>query len=288
MPAGAGSAPDIVARLVGDELRKRLAQPVIVENKPGAGGIIGAMAVKQAKPDGNTLLFAQAAVVTVTPLTYRAASYDMERDFETVSAVADTPMMIVANVDTGPKSLSDLVAQGKAKPESITFGSTARGSVPHLTAELIALVGGARFNTVAFGTSSQAVQAVVGGDTQASVDGVAPLLPLVKAGRVRPLAVTAARVLPGLEAFPLAKDTVPGLVATGWFMLFAPKGTPAVRVQAINSAVDAAVSSPEIAQKLQVTATYPIGGSVADARRFLEREKKLWAGAVERAGLQRE
>ena len=288
VPSAAGSAPDIVARLLGDELQSRLNQPVVIENRPGAGGIVATMAAKSAPADGNTVLLAQAAVVTLTPLLYRAAKYDMEKDFETVAVVADTPMLFVANPKAGIKSLGDLIAHVKAKPDELTLGSPSRGSVPHLSGELLEQFTGVRLRNVPMGTSGQAIQSVVGGDTQVSVDGIAPLLPLVKAGRMQALAVTSRDVLPGLEGLPLAKDTVPEMVLSGWFMLFAGKGTPAARVKALNEAVNAALKSPQLIQKLQVSATYPVGGSVQDARSFLVREKKLWAGAAQKAGLQAE
>ena len=288
VPSAAGSAPDIVARLLGDELQSRLNQPVVIENRPGAGGIVATMAAKSAPADGNTVLLAQAAVVTLTPLLYRAAKYDMEKDFETVAVVADTPMLFVANPKAGIKSLGDLIAHAKAKPDELTLGSPSRGSVPHLSGELLEQFTGVRLRNVPMGTSGQAIQSVVGGDTQVSVDGIAPLLPVVKAGRMQALAVTSRDVLPGLEGLPLAKDTVPEMVLSGWFMLFAGKGTPAARVKALNEAVNAALKSPQLIQKLQVSATYPVGGSVQDARSFLVREKKLWAGAAQKAGLQAE
>jgi tripartite-type tricarboxylate transporter receptor subunit TctC len=288
VPSAAGSAPDIVARLLADELQSRLKQPVVVDNRPGAGGIVATLAARSAPADGNTVLLAQAAVVTLTPLLYRAAKYDMETDFETVAVVADTPMMFVANPKAGITSLADLIAQARAKPDALTLGSPSRGSVPHLSGELLEQMTGARLRNIPMGASGQAIQAVVGGDTQVSVDGVAPLLPLVKAGRMQALAVTARQVLPGLEGYPLARDTVPDLVLSGWFMLFAGKGTPAARVAALNEAVNAALKSPALVQKLQLSATYPVGGSVAEARRFLAQEKKLWAGAIQQAGLQAE
>ena len=288
VPSGAGSAPDIVARLLGDELTQRLGQPVVIDNRPGAGGIVATLAAKSAKADGNTVLLAQAAVVTLTPLLYRAAKYDMARDFEAVSVVADTPMLFVANPKTGIKTLGELIAQAKAKPDELTLGSPSRGSVPHLSGELLEQMAGIQLRNVPMGTSGQAIQSVVGGDTQVSVDGIAPLLPLVKAGRLQVLAVTSRQVLPGLEAYPLAKATVPGLEVSGWFMLFTNKGVPAARVQQLNDAVNAALKAPALVQRLQTAATYPVGGSVKDARDFLAREQKLWAGAVKQADLKAE
>ena len=287
VPSGAGSAPDIIARIVGDELRARLDVPTMVDNKPGAGGIVAVLAAKTS-PSPNTLLLAQAAVVTVTPLTYRAAKYDLAQDMEPVIVVADTPMLFVANPASGPKTLAEAIAMAKAKPGGVPMTSPARGSIPNLVAEILAQSTGTTYNLVPMGGSAQALQAVASGDSLISVDGIAPLLPLVKSGRVRALAVTSPRPLPGLEGFPLAKDTVPGLEATGWFMLFAKKGTPAARVRQINDALNAALKSPEVAQKLSTTANYPVGGTVDEARAFLAREKTLWASAVKRAGLQPE
>ncbi|MBS0403744.1 MAG: tripartite tricarboxylate transporter substrate binding protein [Proteobacteria bacterium] len=279
VPAGAGSAPDIIARIVGDELSTRLKRPVVVNNRPGAGGIIAVMAAKSAS-NPDTLLLAQAAVVTVTPLTYRAAKYDLETDMEPVLSVADTPMMFVANAEHGPKTLADALAAARKDPGAVALTTTSRGSIPHLTAELLVQTTGAPFNIVPTATTGQGIQTVVGGEAAMTVNGVAPLLPLVKSGRLKGLAVTSAKVLPGLEGYPLAKDIVPGLQATGWFMLFAKKGTPSARVQQINQIVNTALQSPAVVEKLAKTANYPLGGSPADARAFLKQEKALWSGIV--------
>lgn len=279
VPSGAGSAPDIIARIVGDELSTRLKRPVVVNNRPGAGGIIAVMAARSAS-NPDTLLLAQAAVVTVTPLTYRAARYDLETDMEPVVSVADTPMMFVGNAERGPQTLADALAAARKDPGAVTLTTTSRGSIPHLTAELLVQTTGAPFNIVPTATTGQGIQTVVGGEAAMTVNGVAPLLPLVKSGRLKGLAVTSAKVLPGLEGYPLAKDIVPGLQATGWFMLFAKKGTPAARVQQINQIVNAALQSPAVVDKLARTANYPLGGSVADARAFLKQEKALWSGIV--------
>lgn len=287
VPAPAGSAPDIVARLLGDELRHRLGQAVVVDNRPGAGGIIAVMAAKSAN-NADTLLLAQAAVVAVTPLTYRAARYDLERDMEPVAIVADTPMMLVAQPAQGNGSLAEVMARARRQTDALAMGSTGRGSIPHLTAVLLAQAANVRLNIVPMSNSGQAIQAAIQGDTALSVDGVATLLPMVRAGRLKALAVTSDRVLPGLEGIALAKDSVPGLLATGWFALYARKGVSSARLEQLNQAVNAALRSPEMIQKLAATANYPVGGSVTQTRSFLINEKTRWASAVHQAGLQPE
>lgn len=288
VPAPAGSAPDVIARLIGEQFRVRFGQTVIIENKPGAGGILAVNAARTGEPNGTTLLFAQAAVVAVSPHTYKEAKFDLERDFETVSVVANTPMLFVANPAKGPKTWADAVTQAKASPDRLTLGSPTRTSIPHLTGELVGQQVGARFQNVPMSNTAQGIQAVVNGDTQMYVDGIAALLPLVKAGRLRALAVTAENQLPGLEGIPLAHDVVPHLNVSGWFMLFAVKDTPRPVLEQLNAATDAAVKSPAVVEKMRDLGNFPIGGSVADATAFLKREKALWAGVIRRSGLQPE
>lgn len=288
VPAPPGSAPDVIARLLGDQYRQRLGQPVLVENRPGAGGIVAVNAARGAEADGHTLLLAQAAVVTVTPHTYKEAKYDMERDFDAVSAVASTPMLFVANPANGPKSWTDALAQAKSRPEQLSVGNPTRTSIPHLAAELVSLRTGVRFQHVSMSNTSQGIQAVVNGDTLMYVDGVAPLIPMVKAGRVRALAVAADRELPGLEGIPLAKDAVPDFNVSGWFVLFAPKGTPRPVLDKLNEATHAGVNSPEMVAKMRELGNYPMGGSLADAQAFVKREKAAWADVIERTGVKPE
>jgi len=261
---------------------------VIVENKPGAGGILAVNAARGTEPNGTTLLFAQAAVVVVSPQTYKEAKYDLERDFETVGVVASTPMLFVANIDKGPKTWADAVSQVKATPDKLSLGNPTRTSIPHLTGELVGQTVGGSFQNVPMSSTGQGIQAVVNGDTAMYVDGVAPLIPLVKAGRLRELAVSADRVLPGLENIPLAKDQVTGLNVSGWFMLFVAKGTPKPVLEQLNTAMNAAVKTPEVVDKMRDLGNYPIGGTLADATAFLKREKAQWAEVIRKSGLQPE
>lgn len=283
-----GSAPDLIARLLGEELQTRLGRSVVIENKAGAGGILGVQAVKDAKPDGNTILFAQAAAVAVTPLTYKAAKYDMEQDFEAVSVVADAPLLFVTNPTSGIRTLAEAIERAKSNPGSVAVGSTARGSIPHLAVELLKQNSRAAFREVPMSNAGQALQAVVSGDTPLSVNGAAPLLPMVKAGRIKAVALTSNRKLPGFEDIPLANETIPGLTVTGWYMVFAPKGTSMATLQQLNAAIDAGVRAPSVIEKMLPSATFPVGGSLDDAKNFLVAEKKRWADVIKRAGIEAE
>jgi len=288
VPAPAGSAPDVIARLVSDHMRGQIGATFVVENRPGAGGLVAVNAVKSAPADGTTLLFPQGAVVAISPLTYKEAKFDFERDFETIATIAHTPMLLVANTAKGPGSLKDALDSAKAKPDMVTLGNPVRTSIPHLAAEMMGQKMNVRFQQIPMGTTPAGIQAVVNGDIQLYIDGVAPLMPMVKAGRVKALAVTAAQELPGLEGIPLAKDVVPELNVSGWFALFAPKGTPAATVQWLNSAANKAVVDADTVVKMRNLGTYPMPGSVAESQAFVKKEKARWVDVIRLSGIQPE
>jgi tripartite-type tricarboxylate transporter receptor subunit TctC len=288
VPAPAGTAPDVIARLLADSLATQFKSAVVVDNKPGAGGLIAVRAVTSTPADGTTLMLTPASVVVVAPLILKMATFDFERDFEAVASVANTPMLFVANPDKGPKTMADMVAKAKAKSDDLTVGNPSRGSIPHLAAVLVEQSRGVEFRHVHFGNTAQAIQSVVNGDTLTTVDGVAVLLPLVKAGRMRALAVTSPKVMPGLEGIPLAGDTVPGMDVSGWFSLFAPKGTPSAVLNELNAAANVMLKSPEAIAKMATLGNYPMGGTVADAAAFVKKEKATWAAVVRKAGIEAE
>lgn len=284
LPTAPGTAPDTIARIMGDKLSRALGQPVIVENKPGAGGIIAMNQLKSAAADGYTLALVHAAVATVTPLTYKEAQYDIERDYATVALIGVTPMIFVANPKFEAKTLADAIRLAKAAPDTVAAGSPNRTSIPHLANELLAMKSGIRLQQVPFATTGQGVQAVVAGDIAMYTDGVAPLLQLVKSGRLRALAVASDKVLPGLEGIPLAKETVPDLTVMGWFMVAAPKGTPTVVVERLNQELNKALQLADVNAKFQEFGTYTTPGTVADAQRFVKNEKALFGGIVKAIG----
>lgn len=288
VPAPAGSAPDVIARIVSEHMRGQLGATFVIENRPGAGGLLAVNAVRSAPADGTTLLFPQGAVVAISPLTYKEAKFDFERDFETVATIAHTPMLLVANPTKGPASLKDALDAAKAKPDMVSLGNPVRTSIPHLAAEMMGQKMSVKFQQVPMGTTGAGIQAVVNGDIQMYIDGVAPLMPMVKAGRVKALAVTANQVLPGLEGIPLAKDVVPDLNVSGWFALFAPKGTPTATVQLLNNAANKAVADADTMAKMRNLGTYPMPGTLAESLAFVKKEKALWADVIRQSGIQPE
>ena len=288
VPAPAGSAPDIAARIVGDKLSKTLGQQVLIDNKPGAGGIVAMNLLKAAPNDGYTMTLAQAAVLVVTPFTYKEASYDAERDFDSVAMVGISPMVFVANPNHPAKNLTDAIAMVRAKPEAVSVGNPTRTSIPHLAAELMGLKTGTKFQQVSFANTGQGVQAVVNGDINMYVDGGGPLVALVKAGRMKMLAVASETELPGFEGIPLANKSVPGLNVSGWFMMLAPKGTPAAVVQRVNADVNKAMQEADVQAKFREFVLYPTPGSVADTQKFLSQQKALFGGVIRDLGLKPE
>ena len=286
--APAASAPDIIARLVAERLDAALGQRVVVENRPGAGGIVAMNAVRESPADGYTLAFIQAAVATVTPFTFKAATYDIERDFETIGLVAYSPMLFVANNQANSKTIGELVNEARAKPDGITVGNPTRTSIPHLASELLAQRAKVKFQQVPFSTTSQALQALMNGDIPYYVDGAPPLMPLVRAGKIRVLAVASDRVLPGFEGIPLVRDAVSEVVANGWFMVAAPKGTPVAVVQRLNAEINRAIQTPEMTTRLRDFGTYPMPRTVDESRAFVKSETVLFGRVIQEAGIKAE
>ncbi len=286
--AGPGSAPDQIARIISDRLGRTLGQPVIVENRVGANGLLGINQLKQAAPDGYTLTLVQAAAATVTPLVYKNANFDIVRDFEVIGTVGASPMLYVSNIDFPAKTLAEAIAIAKSAPGKVAMGSSSRGSIPNLANELLAAKSGASFQIVPFATSGQGVQAVIGGQVQMFVDGVGPVIQLIKSGRLRALASASETVLPGLEGIPLAKDTVPGLNVYGWFAMIAPKGTPKTILTRLNREINDTVSAPDVIEKFRAVGTYPRAGTVESAQQFIKSEIALWGGLIKATGVKPE
>lgn len=284
--APAGTAPDIAARILGDRLTALWGQPVLIENKPGAGGMIAMDQVKGSAADGYTLMFAHAGAVLVTPKLFKAAKYDPVADFATLGFVADSPMIIVANNESGGKTVADMIAAAKAKPGQVAVGSTEQATLPFLVGHSMSEAAGVTFQHVPFNQPATAIQSLVKGDLLYYIDGIGPLLPLVKSGRMRAIAVTTNTRLPGLEDVPLVKDVLPGYVAVGWFALLGPKGLPADMVQKINRDMTQALQQPEVVAKYREISLFSTPRNQAESVTFLKSEVERWAAVIKKVGLE--
>lgn len=284
----AGTAPDIIARLVADKLDKSLNQRFLVDNRPVAQGVVAVDQLKRSPADGYTIALLQAAAAVVTPYTYKGANYDIERDLDTIAMVAYSPMLFVATPKGGARTLAELVAAGKSKPGAIALGNPTRASIPHIAGELLGQRTGARYQQVSFNGTTKAVQALLAGDIDFYVDGAPPLLPFVKSGKMIALAVAADRQLPGFEGIPLAKETIPDFVVNGWFVIVAPKGLPPAILARLNTEINAALALPDVVQRFADLGTYPMTGSAEEAARFVRSEKALFSKALAEAGVQPE
>ena len=286
VPFPPGAAPDVVARLLGERLSRLWGQTVIVENRPGAGGIPGMVAVARSAPDGYTLGFVPAAAATLTPHLYRNPQYSIDKDVLPVALVAAGPMMVAVNASSNVNSLADLVAYAKNNPGKVNFAAAQPNSVPHLTGEMLSRTAGLGFFTVPYSGSQTAVTAVLAGDALLTVDGLPALVQHLKSGRLRALAVTSDRRLPGFEDVPTVAETYKGFESIGWFGLFVPTGTPLALVDQINRDTNKALQDADLVARYAELGVYPRPGPPAAMKEFLLQQQALFRKVIGELGLQ--
>jgi tripartite-type tricarboxylate transporter receptor subunit TctC len=284
----AGSAPDIIARLIADRLTQAWGQQVIVDNRPGAAGNLGTAAAARAAPDGYTFLFGQAAPLAMNQHTFKSLDFDPERDFVPVVGLGISPMMIAVNNDLPFKTVAELIAAAKAQPGKINFGTSSSRNIPHLTGELLNGMAGIKLVHVPYKSNAQAAAETASGLTQIYIDGIPPMAAHMKSGRLRVIAVSAAQRLPNFSDIPAVSETVPDFAFVGWFAIVAPTGMPAEVVAKVNGDINALVKAPDIASRLLAFGLYDPGGTPEDLARFLRAERTNYAQAVKAAGIQPE
>ncbi len=281
-----GTAPDTAARIVGERLSTLWGQQVVIDNRPGVGGMIAMDHVKAAPADGYTIMFTHSGAALVTPRMFKVAKYDPVADFSTIGFVADSPMIIAVNSGMPFKTLGDLLKAAKAEPSKVSLGSTEQPTLPYLVGHAMAQTSGATFLHVPYNKPQQAIQGLVSGDVPVYIDGVSTLLPMIKAGKARALATTSATVRPGLEGIPLMKDTLPGYSAVGWFALQAQKGLPSELSTKINRDLNQVLAMPEVASKLRDLSLFPMPMSVAESAALMKSEVDRWAEVIRKAGIE--
>lgn len=273
VPFGPGGTTDLLARLVADGLGKRLKSPVIVENRPGAGGNLGAAEVARARPDGYTLLLGTPGPLAINPLVYASMPFDPARDLMAVSYVANVPNVVLANPATGLKNMHDLLARAKAKPGTLNWGSPGVGSTGHMGLELLKQLSGADITHVPYKGAAQAMTDLIAGHIDLSGDNVPTALENIRSGKVLALGITTSHeldMLPGVK--PVAAD-VPGYLLPSWFAVAAPAGTPKPIVDRLAQAIDAFEREPATVEKFKALGAIPIGGPQERLTRHLASER---------------
>ena len=284
VPFGPGGFTDVAARILQKELAPVIGQPVVIENKAGAGSTIGTADVAKAAPDGYTLVMVSTTHV-ISPHLYKSMQYDALRDFTPVMKLAEGPYVLVVHPSLPVKNVRDLIAAARAAPKSIDYASSGNGSSQHLVGALFVAMAGAPLNHVPYKGSSQAMNDVLGGQVKVSFVGVPNALPGLQAGKLKALAVTTRTRYAELPDVPTMQEAgVPGYDATIWLGLLAPPGTPREIVNKLNAAITKVLSTPD-AKKLMVSAGVDVATSAPEEFAALMRsEFERWGKVVKETG----
>ncbi|QOT78739.1 Bug family tripartite tricarboxylate transporter substrate binding protein [Cupriavidus basilensis] len=286
VPFAAGGNTDIVARLIGRDLQKALGQPVVVENRPGASGNIGADIVAKSAPDGYTFLMGTVGTNAINASFYRKMPYDTAKDFTAVAMVASVPNILVVNPAVPAKNVKELTQFVKSENGKATFASSGAGSSIHLSGELYKVMTGTQMVHVPYKGSALAVTDLMGGQVQIMFDNAPTSLPFVKSGKLKALAVTGTQRMSALPDVPTMEEAgLPGFVTGSWFGLFAPAGTPREIVSKVSDAVMAAMRRPEFREQLVHAGAEPDPKPAAEFQVFALAEKARWEKVVKAAGV---
>ena len=279
-----GGAPDTLARLIGERLSADWGVPVIVDNKPGAGGNTGADAVAKAPADGHTFVVGTVGTHAINGALYAKMPYDMVKDFTPITLLATTPNLLVVNNGVPAKNVQELIALGK-KEGRMTFASSGSGTSIHVSGELFKTMTGIDMEHIPYKGRATAIPDLLGGRVTMMFDNMPSSLPLVREGKLRGLGVTSAKRSPAAPEIPtIAEQGLPGFEAVSWFALFAPAGTPKPVVDKIQSQVKKVLESPAVSKKLSDIGLEPVGSTPEELAAYQRAEIAKWAKVVKDSG----
>jgi len=285
VPFPPGGPNDIIARVVGQRMSELAKQPVVIENRGGQGGVLGTDVVAKAAPDGYTIAISSAGALTISPSMEKVA-YDTSKDLQPITLVATVPEMLVVATNVPVKNMSELIALAKAQPGKLNFASTGPGGMPHLAGELLKLTAKIDIVHVPYRGAAPAVNDLLGQQVQMAFLDLPALLPQIKAGKLRAIAIGSPRRAPtAMEVPTTAEEGMPDLLAENWYGMVAPAGTPPPIVTTLNRIATEAMADPTVKEKLASQGAELIGDTPEHFARFIDAEIGKWAKVIKDAGV---
>lgn len=285
VPVPAGGTPDVVARMVQPGLTNLLGQQLVIDNRGGAGGLIGAELAAKAVPDGYTLFFSSPGSLTILPHLQKQVAYDTLRDFAPISLVSIGPFLLITHPSLPVKTVKDLLALAKSEPGKLNYASAGNGAANHLAMELFKSMAGVNITHVPYKGAPQAITDLIGGSVNLMFNSIPPVLQHIKSGRLRLIGVSSAKRSPQLPDVPTVSEAgVPGYESITWFGLLAPAKTPKTIVARLNEVLVKVVRAPEMKSQLEIQGYDPVGSSAADFTAFIHAESEKYAKVVKLSG----
>jgi tripartite-type tricarboxylate transporter receptor subunit TctC len=280
-----GGAPDILARVLAENWQRKLGVPVLVENRPGYGGNIGADLVAKSDPDGYTLLIGTVGIHAINGTLYERMPFDPIKDFTPISFLASTPNVLIVNKQLGVSNVHELIELAKTKPNKLTFGSSGIGTSLHMSGELFKEIAGIDIRHIPYKGRAQSLPDLVSGRISMLFDNLSSSLPLIRAGEVQALGVTTLKRSPAAPEIPtLAEQGLPGFEAVSWFSLMAPANLSPVIQRRLNQLTSQALENPEVKNRLLASALEPAPGSPQDLSKLMVAESRKWSRVVQQSG----
>jgi tripartite-type tricarboxylate transporter receptor subunit TctC len=289
VPFAPGGSSEFLSRLIGAKLTEAWKQQVVVESRPGGAGNIAMDAVQRAKPDGYTLILGHVGTLAVNPAMFAKLPYDPDKGFVPVTMIATVPSLLVVNPSVPAKDFKEFLALAKAKPGTLYYGSAGNGSSGHLAMEYLKQAAHIDLVHVPYKGTGPMVTDLLGGQTQATFTGATPLMPHIKQGKLRPLAVGSAKRIAALPDVPtVAEAGVPGFETSQWYGILAPAGTPDAIVRKLATEINRILRTPEVIERLASDGSIPQGSTPEEFAKFIAAERKRWGSVVKTANIKPE
>ena len=284
VPFAPGGTTDILARLLGQQLSESFGQPFVIDNRAGAGGNIGAAEVAKSAPDGYTIMMGTPGTQAINQFIYTKMPYNTEKDFAPVSFVARVPNVLVVHPSVPAKSLQDLISHARANPNKLNSASPGAGTTGHLSLELFKKLTGVQIQHVPYKGSGPALNDLIGGQVQMTIDNLPSALPHIQSGKLVALGVTTDQKVAVLPDVPTVASAVPGYEASSWFVVVAPAGTPEPIVARLSGEIDKLLKKPAVLERMKQLGADPVGGTPQQLARHLASETNKWREVARLSG----